>query len=189
MPGRLVGVGQCGGCEGGEAVLQAVGDPEGTRIGVRIRGVVGMVRGVLLHGRDTTLADMDAPSPAVPMTPLPATLRSAVVLTGVAAAGTLLLAIAHLGIEIPVLSALGPQGGAVPPAVVAFTLATALFAGVGYGLARRSRLAWGVGLGVSALSILSGIGQFRGVVSAIGIGLSVLLIGLLLASPSRDAVR
>ena len=134
---------------------------------------------------------MDASVPtAEPTTAeLPLALRAAVALTGIAAVGTLLLAIAHLGIEIPMLSAPGPEGGAVPPTAVALPIATALFAGVGYGLARRNRLAWGIGLGVSALSILSGIGQFRGVVSAIGIGLSVVLIGLLLAPASRDAVR
>lgn len=188
MPGRLVGIGQGWGGEGGEALPEAVGDAAGPVVvlGGVIGGVIVVALGLLLHGRDTTLAGMDRPPPAPA---LPATLRAAVGLTGVAAVGTLLLAIAHLGIVIPVLSALGPQGGAVPPAVAAFTVATALFAGVGYGLARRSRMAWGVGLGVSALSILSGIGQFRGVVSAVGIGLSVLLIGLLLAPPSRDAVR
>lgn len=122
------------------------------------------------------------------MTALPMTLRVAVALAGVAAVGTLLLAVAHTGVEVPVLSALGPQGGAVPPAVVAFAVATVLFAGIGLGLARRNRVAWVAGLAVSVLAVLSGIGQFRGVVSAIGIVLSVALIGLLLAPPSRAAV-
>ncbi|MGI9019022.1 MAG: hypothetical protein ACR2HR_18300 [Euzebya sp.] len=53
-------------------------------------------------------------------------------------------------------------------------------------LVRRSNVAWTVGLVVSGLAILSGIGQFRGVVSAIGIGVSVVLIGLLLATPCRQ---
>jgi hypothetical protein len=45
-----------------------------------------------------------------------------------------------------------------------------------------------VGLAVSVLAVLSGIGQFRGVVSAAGIVLSLALIGLLLAPASRSAV-
>jgi hypothetical protein len=122
------------------------------------------------------------------MARLPLTLRVAVGLAGVAAVGTLLLAIAHTGVEVPLLSALGPQGGAVPPAVVAFGVATVLFAGIALGLTRRSRMAWAVGLAVSVLAVLSGIGQFRGVVSAAGIVLSLALIGLLLAPASRSAV-
>lgn len=118
----------------------------------------------------------------------PATLRSAAVVAGIAAVGTLLLAIAHTGVTIPLLSRLGPQGGAVPPAVVAFAAGTALFGAIAVGLLRRARWAWIGGLAVAGLSVLSGIGQFRGVVSAVGIALSILLATLLLAPGSRQAV-
>lgn len=115
-------------------------------------------------------------------------LRIAVVLAAVVTLGTLLLAIAHLGVTIPVLSRLGPQGDAVPPAVAAFSVATVLFAVVAVGLYRRSRAAW-VGAVVLSLAIIAmSLGQYRGVVSGIGIALSAVLVVLLLARPSRQAV-
>ena len=115
-------------------------------------------------------------------------LRAAVVVAAVAALGNALLAIAHTGADIPVLSSLGPQGDAVPPAIVAFTVGTVLFAAIAVGLWRRQRWAWIAGLVVSVLALLSGVGQFRGVVSALGILVALLLAGLLLAPGSRDAV-
>lgn len=122
------------------------------------------------------------------MTTLPASLRIAVALATISALGTSLLAVAHTGVTVPLLSALGPQGGAVPPAVVAFTVATLLFAVLAFGLRRAARWAWVGGLVLAAASILGGVGQFRGVVSAIGIGLAVVLLGVLLAPSSRRAV-
>lgn len=114
-------------------------------------------------------------------------LRIAVVLAGVMAFGTLLLAIAHLGVTIPLLSRLGPQGGAVPPAVVAFAVATLLFGGVALGLYRRSRTAW-IGTIVLSLAIIAmSLAQYRGVVSGIGIGLAAVLVILLVLPPSRHA--
>ncbi|MGI9015680.1 MAG: hypothetical protein ACR2HR_01000 [Euzebya sp.] len=122
------------------------------------------------------------------MKTLTPTLRGAVVVAGLAAAGCLLLAVAHLGITIPLFSTLGPQGGAVPPAVVAFAVGTSLFTAIGIGLWRRRRWAWLAGLIVSGLAVVSGIGQFRGVVSAVGIVLAVILAALLLAPASRHQI-
>lgn len=116
-------------------------------------------------------------------------LRGAVGLSAVAAGGNLLLAIAHTGVTIPLFSSLGPQGGgAVPAAVVAFAVGTTLFTAITIGLLRQHRWAWIAGLVVSALVVLSGVGQFRGVVSAVGIVLAVGLAGLLLAPPSRRQI-
>lgn len=103
-----------------------------------------------------------------------------------AALGNALLAVAHTGVEVPLLSALGPSGDAVPAAVVVFTVGTVLFAAIAWGLASGQRWARPLALGVCALSILSGIGQFRGVVSAIGILLAVVLAGLLLLPRRPD---
>lgn len=115
-------------------------------------------------------------------------LRGAVALSALAAVGNLLLAIAHTGVTIPLFSSLGPQGGAVPPAVVAFAVGTTLFTAITIGLLRQHRWAWIAGLVVSALAVLSGVGQFRGVVSAVGIVLAVGLAALLLARPSRRQI-
>lgn len=122
------------------------------------------------------------------MARMASTLRAAAVLSAVAAVGSLLLAIAHTGVRIPLFSQLGPQGGAVPPAVVAFAVGTVLFTAITVGLVRQRRWAWVAGLVVSTLAVLSGIGQFRGAVSAAGIVLAIALAALLLARPSRRQV-
>lgn len=105
-----------------------------------------------------------------------------------AAVGTLLMAVAHTGLTLPLLSDLGPSGRAVPPAIAAFSAGTVVFAAIAVGLRRRARWAWAGGLAVSLLAVLSGVGQFRGSVSAVGIAVALLLAALLLAPPSRAAV-
>lgn len=116
------------------------------------------------------------------------TLRLAALVAAISAVGTFLLAVAHTGIEVPVLSALGPQGGAVPPAVAGFAVGTLLFASIAAGLRRGQRWAWFAGLTAAGLGIAGGLGQFRGPVSAVGIALAVVLGGLLLAPGSRGGI-
>lgn len=106
----------------------------------------------------------------------------------IAGLGNLLLALAHTGMDIPLLSRLGPQGGAVPAAVGAFTVGTIVFGAVAVGLFFGARWARGLGLAVAALSIISGFGQFRGVVSAAAMVLAVILGLLLLRAPATAAV-
>jgi hypothetical protein len=118
-----------------------------------------------------------------------ASLRAAAVIAAITAGGNLLLAIAHLGIEVPLLSRLGPQGGAVPPAVVAFTIGAAIFTAIAVGLSRGQRWAWVAGLVMSVLTVLSTIGQFRGVVSVLGILLALALAAALLLPGSREQVQ
>jgi lysylphosphatidylglycerol synthetase-like protein (DUF2156 family) len=119
---------------------------------------------------------------------LPASLRAAVAVAGIATLGNLLLAVAHTGATVPLLSAIGPEGGAVPPAVVAFTVGTIVYGLITLGLSRANRVAWTAGLIVSGLSILSGIGQFRGVVTALAMATAAALIVLLLLPASRQAM-
>lgn len=108
--------------------------------------------------------------------------RLAAGLAWAGAVGAALLAIAHTGATVPLLSRLGPQGGAVPPAVVVFGVGAAAFAAVAVGVGRgRSWGRW-LGLGVAAMGVLSGVGQFRGAASAAGIVLA-LGLGLLLLRP------
>lgn len=115
--------------------------------------------------------------------------RLAVAVAWVAAAGAALMALAHTGVEVPLLSALGPRGGAVPPAVAAFGIGTALFTTIAVGVARGWAWARWVGVAVSMLAVLGGVGQFRGPVSAIGIVVALVLGGSLLVgrSGSSDA--
>ena len=114
------------------------------------------------------------------------TVRVATLVASVAAVGCLVMAVAHAGVSIPLLSALGPGGNRViVPAIIAFGVGMALFGGLAYGLRRGARWAWFGGLLISAGAVASGVMQYRGVVSAAGIVLAVVLGALLLAPASR----
>jgi hypothetical protein len=59
-------------------------------------------------------------------------------MSGALAVGSALLAVGHLGLQIPILSALGPGGTrAVVPAAIAFGISASLHALVALGVARR----------------------------------------------------
>ena len=107
-------------------------------------------------------------------------------LSAVVALGAALLCIGHLGVDVPVLSALGPGGDqAVPVAATIFALGTAMFGAAAWGLLRQARWAWPAGVAVHALGVLSGVGQYRGTVSAVGIVLSLAALVVLLAPAGR----
>lgn len=108
----------------------------------------------------------------------------------IAALGAALLAIGHAGVEIPLLSALGPGGDrAVPPAAAAFTVATVLYAALAAGAFSGARWAWPLGLAVHGLAVLSGLASFRGAASAMGIALGVAAVAILLSPGGRRAFR
>lgn len=115
-------------------------------------------------------------------------LRVTVGVTALGALGALVMSIAHAGIEVPVVSALGPQGGAVPPAAISFGVGALLFAGVAFGLARRQSWAWAIGLAVNALAFGAAAFPYRGIGSVAGMAVSVAAIALLLSGPVRRVV-
>jgi hypothetical protein len=105
-----------------------------------------------------------------------------------AAVGSALLAVAHLGVEIPLLSALGPGGDrAVPSAAAAFTVIALLYTVLAIGAFARARWAWWAGLVVNVLVVAGGVRNYRGVASAIAILLAALLVVLLLSPGGRQA--
>jgi hypothetical protein len=111
-------------------------------------------------------------------------------LSVIAAAGSALLAIGHLGVDVPVLSALGPRGnGVVPVAAAVFTVGALLYAAVAAGAFSGARWAWPLGLSVNALALLSGLREYRGTASAIGIVLALAGLALLLAPAGRRELR
>lgn len=119
---------------------------------------------------------------------IPVAVRAAAAVAFVGAVGLVLLAIAHLGVSLPGLAALGPAGGAVPQAAGGFAVGAVLYAVIGAGLLRARAWAWASGLVVSALAVLSGVMQFRGAASALGIVVAVLLGALLLLPATRRAL-
>lgn len=111
-------------------------------------------------------------------------------LAGLATAGLVLLALGHAGLDVPVLSALGPGGDrAVPQAAGAFAVGAVLWGAVAAGLAAQRRWAWAIAILLALLGIAGGVAQFRGAASAGGIVLSAVLAGLLLLPRVRGSLR
>jgi hypothetical protein len=106
------------------------------------------------------------------------------------AVGCALLAIGHSGLQIPILSALGPGGTrAVIPAAMAFTVAAVLQALVSVGVLRRRSWAWPLGVLIAAVTLLGAATPFRGVMSAVGIVLAGVELALLLTRDGRELLR
>ncbi len=135
----------------------------------------------------STSAARSAPRSDGDTTPVAA--RAVGWLSVVLAGGSALLALGHLGLSIPVLSALGPGGDrAVPPAAAAFAASAVLATAVAVGAFRRRPWAWALGLVVHALTVLGAAMPYRGVVSLIGIGLGVAAVVVLVSRPGRAAL-
>lgn len=102
------------------------------------------------------------------------------------AAGSALLAIGHMGVQIPLISALGPGGSrAVVPAAVAFSIGAGLHGAVAVGVARRLAWAWPLGVLVAGATLVGAATPFRGAGSAIGLALAGLQLGVLLTGTAR----
>jgi hypothetical protein len=110
-------------------------------------------------------------------------------ISGALAVGCALLAVGHLGVQIPLLSTLGPGGGrAVVPAATAFTVAAILQALVAVGVARRRSWAWPLGVLVAVVTLVGAAMPFRGTISAIGMLLAAAELVLLLTGDVRRAI-
>lgn len=110
-------------------------------------------------------------------------------LTALLALGCAALAVGHTGVEVPVLSRFGPGGsGAVVPAAIAFTVATAALLILVVGVLRRRSWSWALGLLTHALILLGAVVPFRGVGSAVAIIVSAACLALLMTRSARDAL-
>lgn len=119
----------------------------------------------------------------------PTVLDAVVWISVLLAAGSLLMAIAHAGVRIPLFSALGPAGNrAVPPAAIAFSVGALLHGLVAYGVAGRRTWAWPVGVTVAAVTLIGAATPFRGAGSLVGIVLAAAQLGLLLTGTARRAI-
>jgi len=133
------------------------------------------VAGVQTSSRDT--AARRVPSPA---------LRVASGLAVVTGVGTATLTVGHSGVRVPLVSALGPAGSdPVWPAAAGFAVATVLFAVIAVGLFRRRAWAWPLATVVNGLVAASGVVQFRGAGSAVGVALGLVSLALLLTPAVR----
>jgi len=116
----------------------------------------------------------------------------AAVLTGwlfaLGGVGAALLAVAHAGVELPLVSALGPGAGrAVPVAAAGFTVGAVLLLALAAGAFARARWVLPVGTLVALLAVVEGFRNYRGAASAAGIAVGLLLLLLLLSPGGRRA--
>ena len=110
-------------------------------------------------------------------------------LSALLALGCAALAIAHAGVEVPLLSRIGPGGDrAVVPAAIAFTLATVVLVAVAFGVSRGRAWSWALGVVVHGLVLLGAAVPFRGVASLVAIIVAGASLALLLTRNGRDAL-
>lgn len=110
-------------------------------------------------------------------------------LSALLALGCAALAVGHSGVEVPLLSRIGPGGNqAVVPAAVAFTIATILLGLTAYGIVRRRAWAWALGLALHSLIFLASALPYRGVASLVALIITGTCVALLLTRTARAAL-
>jgi hypothetical protein len=103
--------------------------------------------------------------------------------------GSIVMTLAHLDLQIPVVSALGPTGRAIVPVAVGFAFGAVLFAVTAYGAFRRAGWAWPVALVVNGLAFASSVMPWRGIEnSGVPALVTLIAIAILLSRPGRDAL-
>jgi hypothetical protein len=102
--------------------------------------------------------------------------------------GSLVMTLAHLGLALPALDAVGP-GRLIVPAAVSFAVGTVLYALVAYGAFRPARWAWFAGLIVSVLAFATAAFPYRGWISGAAIVVSLATVAVLLSPQGRTAFR
>lgn len=117
-------------------------------------------------------------------------LRLAQVLLAVLAVGSVLMSVAHTGVRVPLLSAIGPPGGTVVwQASAGFAAAAAGFAAALAGLAARRRWGFILAILVLAATLLAASVPLRGPGSILGITLTLAALGALATPSARAALR
>lgn len=116
-------------------------------------------------------------------------LRVLAIVTVIAGLGSAVMAIAHAGVQVPVVSALGPgSGAAVPPAAAGFAAGAALYLLMAGGVARARPWSWALGLVLNTLVLVTAAMPFRGAGSVAGIAISLAGLALLLTPGVRRAL-
>ena len=90
------------------------------------------------------------------------------------------MAVAHAGVEVPLVSALGPGGNRpVWPAAIAFGTAAGLYAVVAAGLGRARRWADPAAAALFAVTLVGALVPFRGAGSVVGAAIAACGLALL----------
>lgn len=100
--------------------------------------------------------------------------------------GSIIMTLAHLGLEIPVIEGFGP-GRLLLPVAIGFMVGTILYAVVAFGAFTVAGWAWWTGLIVNGLAFVSAAFPFRGWVSGVVMAVSAAAVAVLLSRPGREA--
>lgn len=118
----------------------------------------------------------------------PAAARVIAALGALAAAGSVIMAVSHAGVTVPLVAALGPGGDRALPAVAAgFAVAAALFALVAIGAWRQHQWAWALGLVINGLALVATTVPWRGPASGAAAAVTAAGLAVLLSRPGRAA--
>lgn len=79
--------------------------------------------------------------------------------------GSAMMTVAHLGVDLPVLTAMGP-GRLILPAAIGFAVGTVLFAAVAYAVFTNRAWAWPAALVVNGVALVSAVMPWRGLESS-----------------------
>jgi hypothetical protein len=119
--------------------------------------------------------------------PVAATIVGVLAVLGVI--GSIIMTLAHLDLEIPVISQFGPTGRAIVPVAIGFAVGTVLFAATAYGAFRRTSWAWPVALVVNGLAFISSVMPWRGLEnSGVPALVTLIALGVLLSPAGREAL-
>lgn len=105
------------------------------------------------------------------------------VLALVGTIGAVVMALAHLGIDVGVIRA-----ASLPPVATGFAVGAVLFALVAYGAFRRTAWAWPLALVVNGIGFLSAVFPWRGPEAIVPAAVTLVAVAILLSRPGRDAL-
>jgi hypothetical protein len=111
----------------------------------------------------------------------PATAVGVLALIGVV--GSLIMTLAHLGLDLGVIEA-----AYLPPVAIGFAVGALLFAAVAYGAFRQTAWAWPLALVVNGLGFVSSVFPVRGVEALVPALVTLAALVILLSRPGRDAL-
>ena len=101
-------------------------------------------------------------------------------------AGALVMAVAHTGTDLPVVSDLGP-GRPIPPVAAGFFVGAALYAVAAVKARQPAPGPWKLALIVNVVALVAAAFPFRGAVSAVAVAVSLAAVALLCSRPGRQA--
>lgn len=109
-------------------------------------------------------------------------------LAALGALGSAVMTLAHLGIELSLLTLFGPAR-LIPTAAIGFATGTCLFVAVAVAVWRRWRRAWPLAVVVNLVALVTAAMPFRNWMSGAAIIVSLAALAVLASRAGRGALR